>query len=145
MLMLCNTNILSPVLTGQAENLRLKTRVSALPRLSTCSLMASPLRSCTPSTSPMSRSVRFVERSRKQPSLSPYKSMPKRFYKHKTLLDEQVSPRQYFPRLNERFDVKHIKHDLNLGSLPDPDLYQLAVSQGRIILTKNVKDFRPLL
>ena len=61
------------------------------------------------------------------------------------LLDEQVSPRQYFPRLNERFDVKHIKHDLNLAGLPDPEVYELAVSQGRIILTKNVKDFRTLL
>ncbi len=71
--------------------------------------------------------------------------MAHKFYKHKTLLDEQVSPRQYFPGLNERFDVKHIKHDLNLASLPDPQVYQLAVSQGRIILTKNVKDFRPLL
>jgi len=71
--------------------------------------------------------------------------MPKRFYKHKTLLDEQVSPRQYFPDLNERFDVKHIKHDLNLASLPDPQVYKFAVAQGRIILTKNVKDFRPLL
>ena len=71
--------------------------------------------------------------------------MPKRFYKHKTLLDEQVAPRQHFPRLNERFDLKHIKHDLNLASLPDPQVYELAVSQERIILTKNVKDFRPLL
>jgi len=71
--------------------------------------------------------------------------MPKRFYKYKTLLDEQVSPRQHFPRLNEHFDVKHIKHDLNLGGLPDPQVYDLAVSQGRIILTKNVKHFRPLL
>jgi predicted nuclease of predicted toxin-antitoxin system len=71
--------------------------------------------------------------------------MPKRFYKHKTLLDEQVAPRQYFPRLNEHFDVKHIKHDLNLASLPDPQVYALASSQERIILTKNVKDFRALL
>jgi predicted nuclease of predicted toxin-antitoxin system len=71
--------------------------------------------------------------------------MTQRFYKHKTLLDEQVSPRQYFPRLNEHFDVKHIKHDLNLAGLPDPEVYALALSQGRIILTKNVKDFRPLL
>jgi predicted nuclease of predicted toxin-antitoxin system len=68
-----------------------------------------------------------------------------KFYKHKTLLDEQISPRQYFPGLNERFDAKHIKHDLNLASLPDPEVYELARSQGRIILTKNVKDFRPLL
>jgi hypothetical protein len=71
--------------------------------------------------------------------------MPKRFYKHKTLLDEQVSPRQYFPRLNEHFDIKHIKHDLHLPGLPDPQVYALALSQSRIILTKNVKDFRPLL
>lgn len=71
--------------------------------------------------------------------------MPKKFYKHKTLLDEQVSPRQFFPRLNEHFDVKHIKHDLNLASLPDLAIYELALKQGRIILTKNVKDFRPLL
>jgi predicted nuclease of predicted toxin-antitoxin system len=71
--------------------------------------------------------------------------MPKRFYKHKVLLDEQVSPRQFFPELNERFDVKHIKHDLNRAGIPDPQVYALAVSQGRVILTKNVKDFRPLL
>jgi predicted nuclease of predicted toxin-antitoxin system len=71
--------------------------------------------------------------------------MPHKFYKHKTLLDEQISPRQYFPWLNERFDTKHIKHDLNLASLPDPEVYELARSQGRIILTKNVKDFRALL
>ena len=71
--------------------------------------------------------------------------MPKRFYKHKLLLDEHVSPRQYFPRLNEHLDVKHIKHDLHLPGVPDPDVYQLALSQSRIILTKNVKDFRPLL
>jgi hypothetical protein len=71
--------------------------------------------------------------------------MPKRFYKHKILLDEQVSPHQYFPRLNEHFDVKHNKHDLHLSGLADPAIYELALSQGRIILTKNVKDFRPLL
>jgi hypothetical protein len=50
-----------------------------------------------------------------------------------------------YPLLNERFDVKHIKHDLNLAGLPDPEVYALAVKQDRIILTKNVKDFRPLL
>jgi predicted nuclease of predicted toxin-antitoxin system len=71
--------------------------------------------------------------------------MPKRFHKHKILLDEQVSPRRYFTALNEHFDVKHITHDLNLSGLPDPQVYELAVSQGRIILTKNVKDFRKLL
>ena len=71
--------------------------------------------------------------------------MPQRFHKYKILLDEQVSPRQYFPGLNEHFDVKHITHELNLPGLPDPQVYALALSQGRIILTKNVKDFRKLL
>ena len=42
-------------------------------------------------------------------------------------------PRQLYPLLNERFDVKHIKHDLNLAGLPDPEVYALAVKQGRII------------
>ena len=71
--------------------------------------------------------------------------MVKRFYKHKTLIDEQLYHRRLFPLLNARFDVKHIKHDLNLAGLPDPEVYALAFSQGRIILTKNVKDLRPLL
>jgi predicted nuclease of predicted toxin-antitoxin system len=71
--------------------------------------------------------------------------MPKPFYKHKTLLDEQLYHRRMYPLLNEHFDVKHIRDDLRLGGLPDPAIYELALKQGRIILTKNVKDFRPLL
>jgi predicted nuclease of predicted toxin-antitoxin system len=71
--------------------------------------------------------------------------MPKPFYKHKTLLDEQLYHRRMYPLLNEHFDVKHIRDDLHLGGLPDPAVYELALKQGRIILTKNAKDFRPLL
>lgn len=71
--------------------------------------------------------------------------MPKPFYKHKALLDEQLYHRRMYPLLNEHFDVKHIRDDLHLGGLPDPAIYELALKQGRIILTKNVKDFRPLL
>jgi predicted nuclease of predicted toxin-antitoxin system len=71
--------------------------------------------------------------------------MPKRFYKHKTLLDEHLYHRRLYPLLNAHFDVKHIRDDLHLEGLPDPQVYELAVKQGRIILTKNVKDFRPLL
>ncbi len=71
--------------------------------------------------------------------------MPKPFYKHKTLLDEHLLHRRLYPLLNARFDVKHIRDDLNLGGLPDPEVYALAVKQGRIILTTNVKDFRPLI
>jgi hypothetical protein len=71
--------------------------------------------------------------------------MPKGFYKHKLLLDEHLPPRQFLPHLNEHFDVKHIKHDLHHGGMDDPPIHELAVAQGRIILTRNVKHFRPLL
>jgi predicted nuclease of predicted toxin-antitoxin system len=71
--------------------------------------------------------------------------MPKPFHKHKTLLDEHLYHRRLYPLLNEHFDVKHIRDDLHFDGLPDPAIYELARKQGRIILTKNVKDFRPLL
>ena len=34
---------------------------------------------------------------------------------------------------------------LHHGGMDDPLIHELAVEQGRIILTNNVKDFRPLL
>ena len=71
--------------------------------------------------------------------------MPKPFYKHKLLLDEHLYHRRTYPLLNERFDVKHIKDDLHHGGMDDHAIYELARSQGRITLTSNVKDFRPLL
>jgi hypothetical protein len=71
--------------------------------------------------------------------------MPKRFYKHKTLLDEHLYHRRVYPLLNAHFDVKHIRDDLHLDGLPDPEIYELARKQGRILLTTNVKDFRPLV
>ena len=71
--------------------------------------------------------------------------MPKLFYKHKTLLDEHLYHRRLYPLLNAHFDVKHIRDDLHLEGLPDPQVYELAVKQGRILLTTNVKHFRPLL
>jgi Domain of unknown function (DUF5615) len=66
-------------------------------------------------------------------------------FQHKLLLDEHLFHRRLYPLLNQRFDVKHIKEDLHQGGMADPALYELAVSQGRIILISNVKDFRPLL
>jgi hypothetical protein len=71
--------------------------------------------------------------------------MSKPFYKHKILLDEHLYHRRAYPRLNGRFDVKHIKDDLHHGGMDDQAISELARSQGRIILTSNVKDFRPLL
>ena len=68
--------------------------------------------------------------------------MPKRFHKHKLLLDENMSPRTAFPNLNSIFDVKHVREDFHLTSLPDPEVYQLAVKHQRILLTYNIKHFR---
>jgi predicted nuclease of predicted toxin-antitoxin system len=68
--------------------------------------------------------------------------MPKRFHKHKLLLDENISPRTVFPGLNSKFDVKHIRDDLKQGGLPDPEVYEVAVKQQRILITNNIKHFR---
>ena len=71
--------------------------------------------------------------------------MSKSFYKYKLLLDEHLSRRREYPTINERFDVKHIKDDLHHGGMDDNLIYELAIEQRRIILTSNIKDFRPLL
>jgi hypothetical protein len=68
--------------------------------------------------------------------------MPRGFYKHKLLLDENMRPRTRFPRLNSRFDVKHVAHDFHAGSLSDPQVYALAVKHKRVLITYNAKDFR---
>jgi len=70
--------------------------------------------------------------------------MPRTFYKHKLLLDENMPQRQIFPRLNEHFDVKHIRDDLHSGGFSDTQVYELAVAQQRLIVTYNVKDFKAL-
>lgn len=70
--------------------------------------------------------------------------MPRGFHKHKLLLDENMRPRTRFPRLNSRFDVKHIQEDFKRGGLSDGEVYRLAVKQQRILVTTNSKDFRHL-
>src|SRR5688500_7228188 len=71
--------------------------------------------------------------------------MSRRYYKHKLLLDENMPARSYFPRLNEHFDVKHVKRNLRREGLLDPPVYELAVSLGRILVTFNWSDFVPLV
>ncbi len=66
--------------------------------------------------------------------------MVHRFYKHKLLLDENMPSRLEFPRLNGLFDVKHIRDDLKSGGLSDPQVYDLAGKQQRLIVTFNAKD-----
>jgi hypothetical protein len=46
--------------------------------------------------------------------------MPKRFYKHKLLLDENMPSRPTLPRLNQHFDEKHICDDIHHGQIDDP-------------------------
>ncbi len=70
--------------------------------------------------------------------------MVHRFHKHKLLLDEGFPIRSYFPLLNSRFDVKHIVEDLKQDGLSDNKIHELAAKQGRIVVTLNIKDFKPL-
>ena len=70
--------------------------------------------------------------------------MARTFYKHTLLLDEGFPPRLYFPRVNERFDVKHIKDDFRKIGLPDTEVYAYAIQEKRLIVTYNAKDFRRL-
>src|SRR6266446_1696460 len=72
-------------------------------------------------------------------------SMPRKFYKFKLLLDENMPPRQRFPRLNSRFDLKHIRDDLNQTGLKDPPVYALAGKLNRLIITFNGNDFKNMV
>lgn len=69
-------------------------------------------------------------------------TMPRRFYKHKLLLDEGFLLRKRLPILNSRFDIKHINADLGFEGLKDRKVYQLGVELKRLIVTFNDKDFR---
>ena len=70
--------------------------------------------------------------------------MPRKYHKHKLLLDEGFPIRSYLPTSNKRFDLKHISADLKQSGLKDEEIYKLAVDQRRIIVTLNIKDFKPL-
>jgi predicted nuclease of predicted toxin-antitoxin system len=71
--------------------------------------------------------------------------MPKKFYKFKLLLDENMPPRQRFPRLNSRYDLKHVRDDFNQIGVQDPAVYDLAAKQNRLIITFNGTDFKKLV
>lgn len=71
-------------------------------------------------------------------------NMPRKFYKHKLLLDEGFLYRQRLPILNSRFNVRHITGDFGYSGLRDEEVYEFGVKQKRHIITFNDKDFRPL-
>ena len=70
--------------------------------------------------------------------------MAHKFHKHKLLLDEGFPVRSYLPVSNRRFDVKHITQDFKQSGLSDKEIHRLAANQGRIVVTLNIKDFKPL-
>lgn len=70
--------------------------------------------------------------------------MSPKFYRHRLILDEGLYPRKSLPRINSRYDIKHIKHDLKGGGLEDEEVYEIAIGQKRIIVTYNTKHFKKL-
>lgn len=64
------------------------------------------------------------------------------FHRYKILLDEGLQPRNKLPRINSRFDVKHIREDFKLGGLPDEKVYKKAVETNRLLIVFNVKDYK---
>ncbi len=52
-----------------------------------------------------------------------------------------MPPRQRFPRLNSRYDVKHVRDDLNQSGLLDLPVFTLASKLNRLIITFNGDDF----
>jgi predicted nuclease of predicted toxin-antitoxin system len=71
--------------------------------------------------------------------------MNARRFRVKLLLDEGLPKRQSFSRLNDLGDLKHIKHELTRSGIPDAELYNVATSEGRIIVTLNIRDFQRFL
>lgn len=66
-------------------------------------------------------------------------------HKHRILLDEGLAGKTNFPKLNNIFDVKHIRDDLKKPGISDTKIYAIAKSEDRIIATLNVKHFKPLV
>lgn len=62
------------------------------------------------------------------------------------LLDANLSPKRIGAVLQRRgHDVLSLASDTALGALDDPQVLELAAEQGRILVTRNSRDFAPLL
>jgi predicted nuclease of predicted toxin-antitoxin system len=62
------------------------------------------------------------------------------------LLDANLSPKRVGGPLQKRGnDVLSLASDAALGALPDPQVLELAAEQSRILVTRNSRDFAPLL
>lgn len=62
------------------------------------------------------------------------------------LLDANLSPKRVGgPLTKRRHDVLSLASDAALGALDDPHVLELAAEQSRILVTRNARDFAPLL
>lgn len=62
------------------------------------------------------------------------------------LLDANLSPKRIGSVLQRRgHDVLSLASDAALGALDDPQVLELAAEQDRILVTRNSRDFAPLL
>jgi len=64
----------------------------------------------------------------------------------RVLLDAQLSPKHIGAPLKRRgHDVLSLAADATLGALDDPDVLALAAEEQRILVTRNARNFAPLL
>jgi predicted nuclease of predicted toxin-antitoxin system len=62
------------------------------------------------------------------------------------VLDANLSPKRIGGPLAKRgYDVLSLASDAALGALDDPQVLELAAEQARILVTRNARDFAPLL
>lgn len=64
--------------------------------------------------------------------------------RYKLLLDEMLPRRTKYPLLNCFHDVRHIVHDYKRSGSSDDEVLKLTAKEGRILVTKNIKHFRPV-
>jgi predicted nuclease of predicted toxin-antitoxin system len=62
------------------------------------------------------------------------------------LLDANLSPKRIGVPLSKRgHDVISLASDAALGALDDPQVLEFAAEQRRVLVTRNARDFAPLL
>lgn len=66
--------------------------------------------------------------------------------KFRLLLDSAFAKPGSFPRLKKKANLTHTVHDFAMSfQAEDEEIYQKAISENRIVLTINFKDFRRLV
>jgi predicted nuclease of predicted toxin-antitoxin system len=62
----------------------------------------------------------------------------------KAILDEQLSPQIAALLRKADYDVDAVADRVDLAGRSDRIIFEIASSEGRAVITNNVKDFRPL-